>query len=174
MSDQDRHDAALFAALHNNPETRADLLKLIRKHDPKAVIPELDAEERALSRMHEALKSEQEKREAAEKRLDKLEFDRQLDRARNDVIEKGLVSRDEITEVEKLITEQHFPNHETAARYYAAQKATQPPSPEQYYGNALDSVEVDFFKDADAAADKVAHDLIDQYITSPGMRRASH
>lgn len=172
--DQARRDAALFAALNDDPGTRPELLRLLRKHDPKMSLPELEVEERANAAMQAALADEKKRNDELQKRVEKVEFDAKLRDAREGIVRAGLVSEAELPEVEKLITDEHFPNHMTAARFYAAQKALTPPSPEQYYGAPMDDMDKDFLADPDAAADKVAHDLVSQYLQKPGVRGPLH
>lgn len=168
--DQAKQDAALFAALNNDPGTRPGLLRLLRQHDPKMPLPELDVEDRVSASLQAALSDEKKRNDELQKRVEKVEFDAKLRDAREGIVRAGLVTEAEMPEVEKLITEEHFPNHVTAARFYAAQKALTPPSPENYYGAPLDDMDKDFLADPDAAADKVAHDLVNQYMQKPGIR----
>ena len=117
--------AGLMQQLADTPETRKDILRLTKKIRPGLNVPELDIEDNtnsAISQMraeNEALKAKFSQREAVEN----------LENIRRNVVKKGLVSEDEMPQVEKLMLEKRIADHETAAEHYNWMKQAAKPTP---------------------------------------------
>ena len=125
--------AGLMQQLADTPETRKDILRLTRKIRPGLNVPELDIEDNtnsAISQMraeNEALKAKFSQREAVEN----------LENIRRNVVKKGLVSEDEMPQVEKLMLEKRIADHETAAEHYNWMKQAAKPTPTGYNPSAI-------------------------------------
>lgn len=153
----------LLKELLNNPATRKDTLKLMKKAKPDMAIPELEIEESTAAAITAARAEDKNRIDALESKLLQSQVEKRLEDQRRDVVAKGIVSADEIPAVEKLITDMGFPNYETAARYFFAQKQLAPPTTATYYKKPFESLGVDFIKDPAGSADKIAHEMVDQY-----------
>jgi hypothetical protein len=108
----------LLSALANNPATRAETLRLVKRINPNLAIPELDAKADVESQI-EALKQQiLERDNQARERDAMLEVERQRDAVRK---QYGF-SDEDIGEMEKLMIEEGIARHATAAKLYAASK----------------------------------------------------
>ena len=145
--------AGLMQQLADTPETRKDILRLTRKIRPGLNVPELDIEDNtnsAISQMraeNEALKAKFSQREAVEN----------LENIRRKVVKKGLVSEDEMPEVEKLMLEKRIADHETAAEHYNWMKQAAKPTPTGYNPSAIRQFDLGkYWKDPRGAAQQEA------------------
>lgn len=116
--------AALAKKLSNDPATRKDFLRLVKKHNPAQPIPELDVEDRiaALAQPHI--------NELNKMKLERLKekTEGNIEKARSALKEQGF-TKDDIAAVEKLMVEKQIPSHDTAASYFKMEKQTATPTP---------------------------------------------
>jgi hypothetical protein len=145
--------AGLMQQLADTPETRKDILRLTKKIRPGLNVPELDIEDNTNSALHqmrsenEALKAKFAQREAVEN----------LEKIRRKVVKKGLVSEDEMPEVEKLMLEKRIADHETAAEHYNWMKQAAKPTPTGYNPSAIRQFDLGkYWKDPRGAAQQEA------------------
>jgi len=117
--------AVALKSLTDNPKTRKQTLALMKPSDPTLNIPEIDIPMQ-LNQLLQQNEARMAKMEAA-RNEDRVRADI-LDR-RNEIVKKGLVSEDEVKEVEKLMLEKGISSHETAAEFYASQKKSATPTP---------------------------------------------
>lgn len=118
--------AALFNTLVNNPETREEALKLVRRADPKRPIPELDASEK----MEKRLEEERAERAKLEERIRDGEIRGRLDKERARVMKQYTLDDAEMLEVEKIMTREDapIPHYDAAAKVYKAEKQLAKPT----------------------------------------------
>ena len=116
--------AALAKKLSNDPATRKDFLRLVKKHNPAQPIPELDVEDRisALAAPHI------QKVAKLEADLLKRDVAGRIEEKRSALREQGY-SRDDVAAIEKLMVEKQIPSHDTAASYFKMEKQTATPTP---------------------------------------------
>lgn len=116
--------AALQQQLANNPATRGEYLRLIKKVSPNTVIPEIDA---AAPIMAELAK-EREAREKLEARLQEDDARRRVLAKREATMKAHKLTEDQMVEVEKIMTDHQIPNYETGAKYYAMERRVAEPT----------------------------------------------
>jgi hypothetical protein len=145
--------AGLMQQLADTPETRKDILRLTRKIRPGLNVPELDIEDNtnsAISQMraeNEALKAKFSQREAVEN----------LENIRRNVVKTGLVSEEEMPQVEKLMLEKRIADHQTAAEHYNWMKQAAKPTPTGYNPSAIRQFDLGkYWKDPRGAAQQEA------------------
>jgi len=145
--------AGLMQQLADTPETRKDILRLTKKIRPGLNVPELDIEDNtnsAISQMraeNESLRAKFQQKEAVEN----------LENIRRKVVKKGLVSEDEMPEVEKLMLEKRIADHETAAEHYRWMKQAAVPTPTGYNPSAIRQFDLGkYWKDPRGAAQQEA------------------
>lgn len=128
----------LFKKLSENPATRKDLLRLVKKANPNQPIPEIDVEASMqtfakpyideIGKMK--LERMREKTEAA------------IERSRAALKEKGY-SAEDIAAVEKLMTEKQIPSHETAAEHFRMTKQLATPTPTSLSPTGVNTLPID-------------------------------
>lgn len=160
--DQLEGSGGLFDLLLGNKDTREEALRLLKKAKPDMNIPEIDLADKVNATITARSVEDKNTITALESKVLQMEVSKRLDDQRASVVAKGIVTADEIPAVEKLITDMGFPNYETAARYYFAQKQLAPPTPASYHERAFQSLPENFIKDPSGAADKLAHEMVDQ------------
>ena len=101
---------ALQEALHGNPETRGQYLRLVKKVAPKTSIPEIDVPEQAMA----TLKPKLDQIDKIEQRLEASERRAAI----NDEWAKHRVSPAERVEVEKLMTDRLIADVGTAVEFH--------------------------------------------------------
>ena len=120
--------ANLLNTLAQNPATRGDLQRLMKKANPSLVIPEIDAADAVRGEIRER-----------DERINKLEQQMledkvrtRLEKQRADARSKYNLSDADMSEVEKLMThedpEQRIPGYDAAARVFAASKQNTVPT----------------------------------------------
>jgi hypothetical protein len=125
MSDESIKELATYAkGLSDNPETRPGFLSGIKKLNPAANIPEIDMP----AKFETMLAAERGEREKIQKQMLERDVRDNIERQRSVIMEQG-ISKSEVSEVEKIMTEQGIVNHETAAKYFLAQKKMATPTP---------------------------------------------
>lgn len=116
--------AATYQTLLNNPQTRDMALRLTKHVNPALSIPEIELKDATAA----ALKSRDEKiAELEAKQLAQEARDR-IDRERRALRDEGF-SADEITAVEKVMTDEHIPSYATAATYFRNARQVAQPTP---------------------------------------------
>ena len=121
--------AALAQQLAENPSTRKEFLRMTKKVKPDLPIPELEIEEST----NKALSLAEQRVQSLENKLREKEALDDLQRRRNAIKAKGLVStEDDIKEVEKIMLDRGITNHETAAEYHQWMKQSATPTPSGY------------------------------------------
>lgn len=117
------YKSRLADALYNDPKTRGEFLKLVKKHKPDLRIPEVDVETELEARLQPL----------QQKILDfegkQLEREAQINQraARRRVLNEGFVTEDELPEVEKLMNERNIGDLEAAAELYHHRKQVAAP-----------------------------------------------
>lgn len=130
VSIQQRDELALLSKnLSDDPTTRKEFLRLAKKINPGLVVPEIDIEDRTNATL-EAMRKEN------EKLMNTL-----TDRDRRDELEKKRaslnVSKEEVSEIEKIMLEKHIPDHETAKQYWDWMRQAAVPTPTGYNPSAV-------------------------------------
>lgn len=121
--------ANLLTTLAQNPATRGDLQRLMKKANPSLVIPEIDAADAVRGEIRE--RDERINRLEQQMLEDKVRT--RLEKQRSDARAKYNLSDADMVEVEKLMThedtEQRIPGYDAAARVYASSKQNTVPTP---------------------------------------------
>lgn len=115
--------ATVTRNLFNDPKTKLGLLKLMKEQNPNLVIDELEQ----VNRVHEAIAPALKRVEETENRLLKREAEIANRETRNELVERGIVSRDTFPEVEKFQAERGITHFKDAAELYAANQRAAPP-----------------------------------------------
>ena len=142
--------AALAQTLAENPETRKDFLRMTKKVKPDLPIPELDIEDytqRAVNRSEDRV-------QALEAKLREKEAIEELQKRRQSLMKKGLISNEsEVSDVEKIMLERGITNHETAAEYHQWMKQAAVPTSTGYNPSAVKQFDLNkYWKNPIAAA----------------------
>lgn len=133
-TDQLLEVARLQDRLATNPETRADYMRLVKKTNPNLAIPEVDINDRVEAR----LAQEREERLKLEQRLMEKEAQERVARKRDEVKSKHRLNDDQLTQVEKLMTDKRIPDYETAAEFFALSQKAAPPTPSTFQRPSVD------------------------------------
>jgi hypothetical protein len=121
--------AALAQQLAETPSTRKRFLRMTKEIKPDLPIPELEIEEST----NKALSLAEQRVQSLENKLREKDALDDLQRRRNAIKAKGLVStEDDIKEVEKIMLDRGITNHETAAEYHQWMKQSATPTPSGY------------------------------------------
>ena len=142
--------AALAQTLAENPDTRKDFLRMTKKVKPDLPIPELDIEDytnRAVNRSESRV-------QALEAKLREKEAIEELQKRRQSLMKKGLISNEsEVGDVEKIMLERGITNHETAAEYHKWMKQAAVPTSTGYNPSAVKQFDLNkYWKNPVAAA----------------------
>ena len=142
--------AALAQTLAENPDTRKDFLRMTKKVKPDLPIPELDIEDytnRAVNRSENRV-------QALEAKLREKEAIEELQKRRQSLMKKGLISNEaEVSAVEKIMLERGITNHETAAEYHQWMKQAAVPTSTGYNPSAVKQFDLNkYWKNPVAAA----------------------
>ena len=126
--------AALAQTLAENPDTRKDFLRMTKKVKPDLPIPELDIEDYT----HRAVSRSEDRVQALEAKLREKEAIEELQKRRQSLMKKGLISNEsEVGDVEKIMLERGITNHETAAEYHQWMKQAAVPTSSGYNPSAV-------------------------------------
>jgi hypothetical protein len=142
--------AQLAQTLAENPDTRKEFLRMTKKVKPDLPIPELDIEDYT-----DRAGNQSEKRvQALEAKLRERDAVEELQKRRNSLMKKGLISNEsEIDDVEKIMLERGINNHETAAEYHAWMKQAAVPTSSGYNPSAVKQFNLGaYWKNPSAAA----------------------
>jgi hypothetical protein len=142
--------AALAQTLAENPDTRKDFLRMTRKVKPDLPIPELDIEDYT----HRAVSRSEDRVQALEAKLREKEAVEELQKRRQSLMKKGLISNEsEVSDVEKIMLERGITNHETAAEYHQWMKQAAVPTSTGYNPSAVKQFDLNkYWKNPVAAA----------------------
>jgi hypothetical protein len=142
--------AALAQTLAENPETRKDFLRMTKRVKPDLPIPELDIEEYT----HRAVSRSEDRVQALEAKLREKEAIEELQKRRQSLMKKGLISNEsEVGDVEKIMLERGITNHETAAEYHQWMKQAAVPTSSGYNPSAVKQFDLNkYWKNPAAAA----------------------
>jgi len=129
IDDETRDELAQLAnKLANSPSTRNEFLRLARKASPDMSIPELDMQDN----MNAAMKPFQDKISSLENKLYEKEVTDRIMSNRQNLIDSGKISREDIPEIEKLMVDKKIPDYNTATEFYRLQKESAKPTPGMY------------------------------------------
>ena len=142
--------AALAQTLAENPETRKDFLRMTKRVKPDLPIPELDIEDYT----HKAVSRSEDRVQALEAKLREKEAIEELQKRRQSLMKKGLISNEsEVGDVEKIMLERGITNHETAAEYHQWMKQAAVPTSTGYNPSAVKQFDLNkYWKNPAAAA----------------------
>ena len=142
--------AALAQTLAENPETRKDFLRMTKRVKPDLPIPELDIEDYT----HKAVSRSEDRVQALEAKLREKEAMEELQKRRQSLMKKGLISNEsEVDDVEKIMLERGITNHETAAEYHQWMKQAAVPTSTGYNPSAVKQFDLNkYWKNPAAAA----------------------
>jgi hypothetical protein len=142
--------AALAQTLAENPETRKDFLRMTKRVKPDLPIPELDIEDYT----HKAVSRSENRVQALEAKLREKEAIEELQKRRQSLMKKGLISNEsEVGDVEKIMLERGITNHETAAEYHQWMKQAAVPTSTGYNPSAVKQFDLNkYWKNPAAAA----------------------
>lgn len=141
--DEYRNMGKLYSQLVGNPKTREFTLRATKHIAPQTSIPEIDV----LDRVGSAMKPHLERLTKAEQRLVESDTKNSILEKRQALYEKGY-SKDDVSAMEKIMTEKHIPSYETAAEFYDAQRKSATPTPASW--NSPNKLPID--KDKSKAA----------------------
>ena len=133
---------------------------MTKKVKPDLPIPELDIEEHTNSIVSKADARVQ----ALEAKLRERDAVEELQKRRNDLVKKGLISNeDEVGEVEKLMLERGITNHETAAEYHKWMKQAAVPTSSGYNPSAVKQFDLNkYWKNPASAARNEAMNALNE------------
>jgi len=142
--------AALAQTLAENPDTRKEFLRMTKRVKPDLPIPELDIEDYT----NRAVNKSELRVQALESKLRERDAIEELQKRRNSLMKKGLISNEsEIDDVEKIMLERGINNHETAAEYHAWMKQAAVPTSSGYNPSAVKQFNLGaYWKNPSAAA----------------------
>jgi len=157
--------AALAKSLAEDPKTRKQFLQLTKQVRPDVPIPEIEIEERT----NEVLADANKRVESLEAKLRAKEAKEELERRRNELKAKQLISSDEeISEIEKLMIDKGIANHETAAQYHSFMKQAAAPTPSQFPQPVMSKFNTqDYMKNPVGAARDAAHAALAEFRKNP-------
>ena len=140
LTPEARDELALLAKqLSENPDTRKDFLRQVKKMKPEMPIPELEIEDYT----RHAVEKANDRVAQLEARLREKEALDELNSRRNKLKAKGLIDKDEdIEEVEKVMLEKGITNHEAAAEYWRWMQQSATPTPTGYNPSAINKFDL--------------------------------
>jgi chromosome segregation ATPase len=140
LTPEARDELALLAKqLSENPETRKDFLRQVKKVKPEMPIPELEIEDYTRNAVDKA----NDRVAQLEARLRDRDAMDELNSRRNKLKAKGLIDTDDqIEEVEKVMLEKGITNHEAAAEYWRWMQQSAAPTPTGYNPSAINKFDL--------------------------------
>ena len=140
LTPEARDELALLAKqLSENPETRKDFLRQVKKVKPEMPIPELEIEDYT----RHAVERANDRVAQLEARLREKDAMDELNKRRSKLKSKGLIDSDEdIEEVEKVMLEKGITNHEAAAEYWRWMQQSAAPTPTGYNPSAINKFDL--------------------------------
>ena len=152
--------AALAQQLADNPATRKDFLRMTKNVKPDLPIPELEMEDYT----QKAVSKSEERVQALEAKLRERDAIEELQKRRESLMKKGLISsEEEVKDVEKIMLERGITNHETAAEFHQWMKQAAVPTSSGYNPSAVKQFDLNkYWKNpVNAARDEAANALRD-------------
>jgi hypothetical protein len=140
LTPEARDELALLAKqLSENPETRKDFLRQVKKVKPEMPIPELEIEDYT----RHAVEKANDRVAQLEARLREKDAMDELNKRRSKLKSKGLIDNDDdIQEVEKVMLEKGITNHEAAAEYWRWMQQSAAPTPTGYNPSAINKFDL--------------------------------
>jgi len=153
--------AMLLKKLADNPSTRADLLKSIKKIEPDFHIPELEIEQKT----NDIFTKTKEELESLKAQMREKEAKEELSRRRQSLLKNGKAkSEEEIQEIEKLMVEKGINDHETGADYFSWMKQASETTPSGYNPQVLKQWDLGkFYKNPRQAAISTAQEALAEF-----------
>lgn len=149
----------LYGTLVKNPKTREFTLRATKHIAPETSIPEIDV----LDRVNAGVKPLAERLTKTEQELLKAETRNGIMEKRQALYDKGY-SKDDVSAMEKIMTDKSIPSYETAAEFYDNQRRAAPVTPASYIGRP--TLPLDRVKTKEAGGYKkyftqLAHETLD-------------
>ena len=143
MNDEEQKEAAftLLNSLMSNPETRRQTQMMVKKINPKASIPEIDAALPVMAELQKTNKVVEELRAELMKRDVQSEISKSHKSLRN----KGY-SDDGIEKIEKLMTDRGIADYEAASALFDRMNPAPSPTAPSYVGQRFMETGTDDFK----------------------------
>ena len=140
LTPEARDELALLAKqLSENPDTRKDFLRQVKKMKPDMPIPELEIEDYT----RHAVEKANDRVAQLEARLREKDALDELNKRRSKLRSEGLIDKDEdIEEVEKVMLEKGITNHEAAAEYWRWMQQSAAPTPSGYNPSAINKFDL--------------------------------
>jgi hypothetical protein len=140
LTPEARDELALLAKqLSENPDTRKDFLRQVKKMKPEMPIPELEIEDYT----RHAVEKANDRVAQLEARLREKDALDELNKRRSKLKSKGLIDNDsDIEEVEKVMLEKGITNHEAAAEYWRWMQQSAAPTPSGYNPSAINKFDL--------------------------------
>lgn len=140
LTSEARDELALLAKqLSENPETRKDFLRQVKKVKPEMPIPELEIEDYTRHAVDKAY----DRVNQLEAKLRERDAMDELNKRRSKLKSKGLIDNDEdIEEVEKVMLEKGITNHEAAAEYWRWMQQSAAPTPTGYNPSTINKFDL--------------------------------
>lgn len=116
----------LFNTLLNDPETRAETLKLVKRKNPSMPIPEVEAS----NELEQKLEVERAERRKLEERITSENIERRIEKERARVMKAYDLTDEDMSEVEKIMTDKEapIPHYDAAAKVFKAQRSQAAPT----------------------------------------------
>jgi hypothetical protein len=140
LTPEARDELALLAKqLSENPETRKDFLRQVKKVKPEMPIPELEIEDYT----RHAVEKANDRVAQLEARLREKDAMDELNKRRSKLKAKGLIDTDDqIEEVERVMLEKGITNHEAGAEYWRWMQQSAAPTPTGYNPSAINKFDL--------------------------------
>ncbi len=116
--------AKTYHDILNHPETRGIALQMTKKINPNVSIPELDIRAQASA----AFAQRDEKIRSLEDQIRERDARDRISQERATLRDQGF-SHDDVSAIEKIMTEKQIPSYQTAAEYYKGQQTLATPAP---------------------------------------------
>lgn len=124
--------AAMYESIINNPATREMALRATKIAHPKLVIAELDNKDAIAA----ATKPLQEKIDQMQEEKLREDMEKRVEAQRKALRDQGY-SQADVDEIEKLMVSDKIATHETAAKYFTAQRQLAEPTPGTRQGTSV-------------------------------------
>jgi hypothetical protein len=161
--DQINELALLARELSDNPDTRPDFLRGMKKIRPGTPVPELELDDRLAA----ARKENTDALAALQNKLAERDLRDELTRRRTAIKTERNLSDTDVEAIEKVMLDKGIQNHEAAADYWDWMRQAAKPTPAAYDRSFLNkenrTVLSDYWKNPAAAARANAADAINDF-----------
>jgi hypothetical protein len=142
--------AQLFDELMQDPAVRRQTLRALKPKHPNVVVPELEAEDIVTA----ATKPLQETIDKLQADLQKKDFERGVAEQKRDIKTKYKLSDEQLTDVEKIMTEKKIGDYGTAVEHMRLSKTAGAPTPSYRESRTMSPPDKasEFFKDPKGTA----------------------